>query len=64
MERLLVSKKELRDVLGIPYSLTHISRLEKAGLFPLRKQLGLCRVAWRYDELVEWVNSRPSTTHA
>ena len=60
-KRLLVDKKGLRE-LGIPYSFTHIQRLERAGLFPLRKQLGACRVAWDYAEILEWVKSRPSAT--
>lgn len=57
LERLLISKKELK-ALGIPYSFQHIARLEKAGQFPKRIQLGACRVAWRYDEVCEWVAER------
>ena len=33
IERLLVSKKELKTI-GIPYSPQHIARLEKAKQFP------------------------------
>lgn len=50
IDRLPVSKKELKT-LGIPYSAQYISRLEKAGQFPQRIQLGLCRVAWSYAEI-------------
>jgi prophage regulatory protein len=57
IDRLLVSKKELKT-LGIPYSFQHIARLEKAGQFPKRVQLGPCRVAWRYEEVCEWINAR------
>lgn len=57
LERLLVSKKELK-ALGIPYSFQHIARLEKAGQFPKRVQLGACRVAWPYQEVCEWVAER------
>jgi prophage regulatory protein len=57
LERLLVSKKELKT-LGIPYSFQHIARLEKAGQFPKRVQLGPCRVAWRYEEVCEWIAER------
>ncbi len=57
LNRLLVSKKELKS-LGIPYSLSHIARLEKAGKFPQRVRLGACRVAWSYEEICEWVNQR------
>lgn len=62
--RKLVSKKELRTLLGIPYSFAHIKRLEDAGKFPKRLQLGACRVAWFLDEVVEWIDSRPRTTMA
>ena len=57
IDRLLVSKKELKT-LGIPYSFQHIARLEKAGQFPQRGQLGLCRVAWSYEEVCQWINER------
>ena len=56
-ERLLVSKKELKTI-GIPYSFQHISRLEKAGQFPKRIQLGQCRVAWCYKEVCQWIADR------
>ncbi len=55
INRLLVSKKELK-LLGVPYSFQHIARLEKAGEFPKRVQLGACRVAWVYEEVCEWIN--------
>ena len=57
LDRMLVSKKELKT-LGIPYSFQHIARLEKAGQFPKRIQLGVCRVAWRYEEVCQWINER------
>ncbi len=57
--RKLVSKKELKTVHGIPYSFAHIARLEKAGAFPKRIQLGACRVAWWEDEVEDWKASRP-----
>lgn len=61
LQRVLVDKKGLK-LLGIPYSLTHIARLERAGLFPKRIQLGACRVAWFLDEVMEWIRSRPRAT--
>ena len=66
IDRLLISKKELKTI-GIPYSPQHIARLEKAGQFPKRVQLGQCRVAWRYEEICEWIAERvarswPTTT--
>lgn len=57
LERQLVSKKDLKS-LGIPYSFQHIARLEKAGRFPKRIQLGACRVAWCYAEILEWIAER------
>ena len=57
--RKLVSKKELKTIHGIPYSFTHIARLEKAGQFPKRILLGACRVAWYDDEIEDWKASRP-----
>jgi len=56
--RKLVSKKELKTVLGIPYSFQHIARLEAAGKFPQRIKLGQCRVAWIMDEVLEWIEER------
>jgi prophage regulatory protein len=57
--RKLVSKKELKSIYGIPYCFAHIARLEKAGLFPARVQLGPCRVAWFADEVEAWIAERP-----
>ncbi len=59
MLRKLVSKKELKSVYGIPYSFAHIARLEKAEKFPIRVNLGQCRVAWYADEIEAWIDSRP-----
>ena len=63
LERLLVSKKDLR-ALGIPYSFAHIARLEAAGRFPKRIRLGQCRVAWLYDDVVKWVQDRVQATRS
>jgi prophage regulatory protein len=54
----LVSKKELKSVYGIPYSSVHIGRLERAGAFPKRVQLGQCRVAWVCEEVETWIAER------
>lgn len=54
------SWKQLED--RVPYSRTHIDRLEKAGQFPKRRKLRDLpngRVAWRKDEFKEWSDSRP-----
>ncbi|TAN56360.1 MAG: AlpA family phage regulatory protein [Rhodospirillales bacterium] len=57
-DKQLVSKKELRTVCGIPYTPQHIARLEAAGQFPKRVQLGPNRVAWLLTEVDAWVNER------
>jgi len=56
--RKLVSRKDLRAVYGIPYSLVHIRRLEDAGKFPHRITLGQCRVAYVAEEVEEWIDDR------
>ena len=60
----LVSKKELRSVYGIPYSFQHIARLEKAGQFPTRLQLGANRVSWLAAEVEDWINVRAGRRQA
>ena len=54
----LVDKKGLKTIYGIPYSHQHIARLEKAGKFPPRIQLGPCRVAWYCSAVESWIASR------
>lgn len=61
----IIDWKGLKTLL--PYSRTHIKRLEDAGEFPQRVQLGPCRVGWVYDEVIEWIeqrcNDRSRTEH-
>jgi prophage regulatory protein len=42
----------------VPYSRTHIRRLEKAGQFPLRVQLGPNRVGWVLEEVEQWIRKK------
>ena len=58
MPQKLVSKKELKSLFGIPYSFQHIARLEAAGRFPKRIQLGQNRVAWLWEEVEAWIDER------
>jgi prophage regulatory protein len=58
MTQKLVTKKELKSVFGVPYSPAHIARLETAGQFPKRVQLGACRVAWIAEEVQAWIDKR------
>ena len=49
----------LADVLdAVPYSSSHIWRLERAGEFPKRVRVGRGRVGWVADEVQEWIASR------
>jgi len=57
-EKRLVSKKELKSVCGIPYTPQHIGRLERAGKFPKRVNLGSGRVAWVLAEVDAWLSER------
>ena len=61
MTQKLVTKKELKIVFGVPYSFAHIARLEAAGQFPKRVQLGACRVAWLSEEVQAWIDERVAT---
>lgn len=56
MSRTLIRRSELRR--RVPYSDVHIWRLERAGQFPHRVQLGPRSVAWYEDEIEEWCASR------
>ena len=52
----ILSKKDLRAL--VLYSPAHIDRLEKAGRFPRRVQLGPCRVGWVESEVLKWLEER------
>lgn len=52
----ILSKKELRAL--VLYSPAHIDRLEKAGRFPRRVQLGPGRVGWLESEVLAWLEER------
>lgn len=40
-----------------------IWRLERAGRFPKRIQLGRNSVGWLEEDIHEWINSRPRGVH-
>ena len=52
----IIGRRERRHL--IPYSDVHILRLERAGKFPARIQLGPSRVGWSEHELLEWIEAR------
>ncbi|MAK98452.1 MAG: transcriptional regulator [Citromicrobium sp.] len=52
----ILSKRQLKEL--VLYSPQHIARLEKAGQFPQRVNLGPCRVGWVEDEVLDWLQQR------
>ena len=52
----ILSKRQLKEL--VLYSPQHIARLEKAGEFPKRIQLGANRVGWVESEVLEWLEVR------
>ena len=62
----ILSKRQVQEL--VLYSPQHIARLEKAGLFPKRVQLGPNRVGWVESEVLEWlqekIDQRDNNTNA
>ena len=52
----ILSKRQLREL--VLYSPQHVARLEKAGEFPKRVNLGPNRVGWVEDEVLDWLQER------
>ena len=52
----LLSKRQLKEM--VLYSPQHIARLEKAGKFPKRVQIGPNRVGWVASEVEDWLQER------
>ena len=52
----ILSKRQLKEL--VLYSPQHIARLEKAGAFPKRVQLGSNRVGWVEAEVLDWLQTR------
>lgn len=52
----ILTKKDLRQL--VPYTPQHVLRLEKAGQFPRRIQLGANRVGWRLIDIEAWIAAR------
>ncbi len=52
----ILSKRQLKEL--VLYSPQHVARLEKAGTFPRRIQLGPNRVGWVEDEVLSWLQDR------
>ena len=58
IEMRILSKRQVQEL--VLYSPQHIARLEKAGLFPKRVQLGPNRVGWVEQEILDWLEQRLS----
>ena len=56
IEMRILSKRQLKEL--VLYSPQHVARLEKAGAFPKRIQLGPNRVGWVEDEVLAWLQTR------
>jgi prophage regulatory protein len=52
----ILSKRQLKEL--VLYSPQHVARLEKAGQFPKRVQLGACRVGWVEEEVLDWLRDK------
>jgi prophage regulatory protein len=52
----IIDRNELKKL--IPFSVTHILRLEAQGKFPARIRLGASRVGWSLLEIQEWIAER------
>ena len=52
----ILSKRQVKEL--VLYSPQHIARLEKAGRFPKRVQLGSNRVGWVEREVLDWLQER------
>jgi prophage regulatory protein len=52
----ILSKRQLKEL--VLYSPQHVARLEAAGVFPKRVQLGQCRVGWIEQEVLDWLQER------
>ena len=49
---------QLKSLKGIPFSRPHVDRLEKAGQFPARIQLGTHSVGWIDEDIDVWLTKR------
>lgn len=57
----IITRDQLNEL--VPYSLSHIARLEQAGKFPRRLKLGPNRVGWLSSEIENWIESCAAARH-
>lgn len=60
----IISRPDLRQVYGIPYTDEHFARLEKKGIFPQAINLGPGRVGYIDTEIEEWLQARANARKA
>jgi prophage regulatory protein len=58
----ILSKRQVKEL--VLYSPQHVARLEKAGQFPKRVQLGPNRVGWVEAEVLDWLSVKLSSREA
>ena len=58
----LLRRAEVESLVGLGRSRIH--KLESEGRFPQRVRLGDRAVAWRSDEIQQWIESRPRAQDA
>lgn len=56
----LVTLPELRERFGVPFSKSHLYRLERSGKFPARVKIAARRVAWDEAAVIAWVQRQIS----
>ena len=56
----IIDRHELSRL--VPFSITHILRLEAQGKFPARIQLGPHRVGWSQDEVLSWIEEKKQSS--
>jgi prophage regulatory protein len=52
----IVTRAQLKQL--VPYSLSHIARLEQIEKFPRRLKLGPNRVGWLATEIDAWIQEK------
>ena len=58
----LLRFKEVRELVGL--SRSTIWRMEREGLFPLRKKISKNATAWLEEEIREWIATRKNAAHS
>ncbi|MCW2114450.1 helix-turn-helix transcriptional regulator [Bradyrhizobium elkanii] len=61
----VVTFKRLRGQFGVPYSRTHLARMEERGKFPSSFKLSDHRnspIVWWENEVIDWLESRAAAS--